>query len=69
MNDPLMPPWIENKGLKPDADYVHIRLNCDVEDWPGVTDVRYNQNPNRWDWQRHIGGIEITHYMIPNQRI
>lgn len=61
MND-----WIENKGIKPDhARCVHIKLNCDVDDWPGVIDTRYNETPDRWDWRRNIGGIEITHYMIP----
>lgn len=57
--------WIENTGKKPDVTCVHIKLNCDVEEWPGIPDIRYNESPDRWDWQRRIGGIEITHYMIP----
>ena len=56
--------WIKNEGVKPDLACVHIKLNCNVPDWE-VPDIRYWQQPDKWDWQRRIGGIEITHYMIP----
>jgi hypothetical protein len=56
-----MTEWIENKGEKPSIK-VDVKCNCDEPEWPGRDLVRYDQDPDDWDWQRQIGGIEITHY-------
>ena len=55
--------WIANSGMRPELEQVHIKLNCDEEDWPGVECVRYFQNPHDWDWvARGMGCVAITHY-------
>lgn len=58
--------WIQNNGERgsfpPVTCTVDIKLNCDVEDQPGVPCIKYSVNPRKWDWQRKIGGIEFTHY-------
>jgi hypothetical protein len=61
--------WIENvyPGKRPDAEFVDIRLiGTNLDTW-------YGQRSDKWDWQRAIGGIEITHYRVidvpPNQVI
>lgn len=53
--------WIKNIGNQPSCN-VDVKLDCDEFDWPGVDCVRYNQNPNDWEWTISISGISITHY-------
>ena len=54
--------WIENTGTKPDLTSVDIKLNRDVDDWPGIIDTRYAQTPDDWDWNVYSHSVAITHY-------
>jgi hypothetical protein len=56
-----METWNKNDGTKPFG-LVDIELNCDVDEWPGIPDVRYAQDPNDWDWRIHMGGVEISRW-------
>jgi hypothetical protein len=56
--------WIENTGKMPDCYRVDIRLTGATNFICGPHEEWYDVCPGRWDWQRNIGGVEITHFRI-----
>ena len=57
-----MTQWIKNTGTMPKARRVDLRFNEDEPEGSGVCMERYNETPERWDWQQI--GLQITHYRI-----
>lgn len=60
--------WIKNTGTMPNEPKVHIKLNCDEVDMPGIQCIRFNQHPERWDWRaKGHCCVAIEEYMIAEE--
>lgn len=57
-----MSEWLENTGKKPDDELVDIKLNSGVRGRELENLERYNQDPNKWDWQTWMATCRITHW-------
>ena len=57
-----MSDWIRNDGTMPKARRVDLRFNEDEPNAPRICMERYNELPERWDWQSY--GLQITHYRV-----
>lgn len=53
--------WVPNTGIKPNY-RVDIKLKSYDFEFAWIDCIRFNQDPDNWDWQMHIGDCEITHH-------